>query len=225
MEFKCLARGDKSLCRPRGDRERRDRDHCVRLPVGVPDGMMSGAGERTFVPLLRAHDVGVILQSIFMMPLVHALGDILGRRWPNAQRTTVVAGIAALTLTILSLVLSIAGVLSGQLFMIWQGMLGAWLIVVCRLVSDTFSRGLRRFGTVVGVGLLIVAVFPIGYLIFVDPHLGPVPWDYEGPAGTEKANDILHTILGIGGFLGVATLPIWTALMGRRVLKMGAAAR
>lgn len=176
--------------------------------------MGSGAGEHTFVPLLRTHDVGVILQSLFMIPLVLTLGGMVGR-------PTVAVGVAALSLTALSLVLSIANVLSGQLFMLWQGLLGAWLIAVSRRQSSILSRGLARFGTVVGLGLLIVAVFPIGYFLFVDPTLGPLPWGYEPPPGTEEANDILHAILGIGGFIGVATLPVWTALAGRRLLTLG----
>ena len=182
--------------------------------------MMSGAGEQTFVPLIRTHDIGVALQSLLMLPLVLALGDIVRQHAPDKQGRTVVVGVAALALTTLSLLLNMANVLSGHIFMIWQGLLGSWLILVCRLVSGAFPRWLTRFGVVVGVGLLIVAIFPIGYLIFVDPSLGPLPWGYEGPPGTKTANDILHNILGIGGFLGIATLPVWTALVGWKLLKM-----
>ena len=71
----------------------------------------------------------------------------------------------------------------------------------------------------VGVGLMIAAVFPVGNFLFVYP-IGPLPFSYEPPAGTERANEILHNILAIGGFLGVAPLPIWTALVGRKLLKM-----
>ena len=106
--------------------------------------------------------------------------------------------------------------------MLLQGLLGIWLIVVNRLVSGAFSRGLRWFGTVVGVGLMIAAVFPVGNFLFVDPTFGPLPFNSEPPAGTERANQILHNILAIGGLLGVAPLPIWTALVGRKLLKMGA---
>jgi hypothetical protein len=105
--------------------------------------------------------------------------------------------------------------------MLWQGLFGIWLVVVNRLVSDAFSRGLRWFGTVVGVGLMIAAVFPVGYFLFVDPTLGPLPFNSEPPAGTERANGILHDFLTIGGFLGVAPLPIWTALVGLKLLKKG----
>jgi len=182
---------------------------------------ISGGDEQACRPLITTHDVGVLLQSLFLIPLVLTFGDIVGQRSPSARRSTVAVGIAALALTILSLLLIIANLLAGPFFMLWQGVLGIWLIAVNRLVSDTFSRGLRWFGTVVGVGLMIAAVFPVGNFLFVDPTFGPLPFNSEPPAGTERANEILHNILTIGGFLGVAPLPIWTALVGRRLLKMG----
>ncbi len=98
--------------------------------------MISGGNEQASRPLINAHDVGVLLQSLFMIPLV------------------------------------------------------------------------------VGVGLLIASVFPVGNFHFVDPTLGPLPFSYEPPAGTERANDILHNILAIGGFLGVAPLPVWDRARG-----------
>jgi hypothetical protein len=182
---------------------------------------MSGASEQTFVPLIRTHDVAVILQSIFLIPLVLTLGGIVGERSPGARRPIVVVGVAALSLMIISLVLITANLISDGFFMLFQGLLGMWLIGVNRRVSSVFPRGLTRFGIVVGVGLVIIAVFPIGFAIFVDPSLGPVPWDYQPPAGTEKADEILHNILVIGGFIGVATQPFWSAFIGRRLLKMG----
>ena len=182
---------------------------------------LSGANEQTFVPLVRTHDVAVILQSIFLIPLVLTLGGIVGERSPDARRTIVVLGVAALSLMILSLVLITANLISDGFFMLFQGLLGMWLIVVNRRVSGAFPRSLTRFGMVVGVGLAIVAVFPIGFAIFVDPSVGPVPWDYEPPPGTEKADAILHNILVIGGFIGIATQPFWSALIGRRLLTMG----
>jgi hypothetical protein len=182
---------------------------------------LSGANEQTFVPLVRTHDVAVILQSIFLIPLVLTLGAIVGERSPDARRPIVVLGVAALSLMILSLVLITANLISDGFFMLFQGLLGMWLIVVNRRVSGVFPRGLTRFGIVVGVGLAIVAVFPIGFAVFVDPSVGPVPWDYEPPPGTEKADAILHNILVIGGFIGIATQPFWSALIGRRLLTMG----
>jgi hypothetical protein len=88
-------------------------------------------------------------------------------------------GIAALALTSFSLLLIIANVLAGPFFMLWQGLLGIWLIVVNRLVSGVFSRGLRWFGMVIGVGLMIAAVFPVGNFLFVESTFGPLPFNAE----------------------------------------------
>ncbi len=76
-------------------------------------------------------------------------------------------------------------------------------------------------GIVCGVGLVLVAAFPIGYGMFVDPAMfhGPITDNTSEPPGTETANGILHVVLLIGTFMGVATYPIWAALVGRRLLR------
>ena len=130
--------------------------------------MISGGDEQTCRPLITTHDVGVLLQSLFMIPLVLTFGDIVGQRSPGARRSIVAMGVAALALTMVSLLLIVANVLAGPFFMLLQGLLGIWLVVVNRLVSGAFSRGLRWFGMVIGVGLMIAAVFPVGNFLFVD---------------------------------------------------------
>ncbi len=164
--------------------------------------MISGSDEQTCRPLITTHDVGVLVQSLFMIPLVLSFGGIVGQRSPGARRSIVATGIAALVLTTLTLLLIIANVLAGPFFMLWQGLLGLWLIVVNRLVAGAFPRGLRWFGTVVGVGLMIAAVFPVGNFLFVDPTFGPLPFNRDPPAGTERANEILHNILSHRGVPG-----------------------
>ena len=75
---------------------------------------------------------------------------------------------------------------------------------------------------VVGVGLLLVGIFEVGYAIFVSPiglliPAAPIE-DLEIPVDT-TANIILHNILVIGSFMGVLTLPIWTIILGRKLLR------
>lgn len=82
---------------------------------------------------------------------------------------------------------------------------------------------LRWFGIMVGFGLALVGIFPLGYAIFVDNiilHI-PVPSDeviQKIPVDT-PANVFLHQIIWIGSFMGVLTLPIWTILIGVRLLR------
>ena len=90
--------------------------------------MVSGGDEQTSRPLITTHDVGVLLQSLFMIPLVLAFGGIVGQRSRGARRSIVAMGIAALGLTIFSLLLIIANVLAGPFFMF------------CRACSDLAHR-------------------------------------------------------------------------------------
>src|SRR5262245_65818698 len=75
--------------------------------------MISGADEQTCRPLITAHDVGVLLQSLFMIPLVLTFGAIVGQRSPGARRSIVAVGGAALALTALSLLPHLRNVLAG----------------------------------------------------------------------------------------------------------------
>ena len=56
-------------------------------------------------------------------------------------------------------------------------------MIVNRRLSSVLPRGITRFGTVVGFGLLLVGTFPLAYGIFVDPIglRGPVPPGYPNP--------------------------------------------
>lgn len=181
--------------------------------------MISGGSEQTCIPLLRTHDAGVILQSLFMIPVALALHRMSSQHSPGVNRTTVAAGVTALSLVVVGLLLEFVNVLGSGLYMVPQGLLGVWLIVVNRHLSAMLPRGIRWLGTLVGIGFVLVATFPIGYAIFVDPRLGPIPFDYQPPKETDKANAILHNVLVIGSFMGVATYPIWAMLVGRRLLR------
>lgn len=183
-------------------------------------GRAAGGVERAWEDLVRIHDIGVILQSIFMIPVVLALHSLGRQRSPGVSRATVALSVAALSLVVLFLLLIFANVVWDVLYMIPQGLLGVWLIVVNRLLSSTFPRSLTRLGTVAGVGLVLVAAFPIGFGIFVDPigFHGPVPFDFDPPQAN-TANAIVHMVLLVGSFMGVTTYPIWATLLGRKLLR------
>ena len=180
---------------------------------------ISGASEQICIPLIRTHDAGVILQSLFMIPVALALYRIGRQHSPGVSRGTVVVGVVALSLIVFCLLLIFINVLADEIYMIPQGVLGLWLILVSRSGSTVLSRSLRVLGTVVGIGLVLVAAFPIGSAIFVAPRIGPIPFDYQPPKGTETADGILHIVLLIGSLMGVATYPIWATLVGRRLLR------
>ncbi len=179
-----------------------------------------GAEESAWVILFRTHDWGVILQSLLMIPVVFALGAIGSQHSRGVSRATVAVGVAALSLIVLCLLLTFANVIADSIYMVPQGVLGIWLIVVNRLLPSVLPRSLRWLGIVCGVGLVLVAAFPIGYGMFVDSAIfhGPDTHAPE-PPGTETANSIVHNVLSIGTFMGVTTYPIWAALVGCRLLR------
>ncbi len=171
--------------------------------------------------LFRAHDIGVVLQFLLMIPLALGLQKLSRRNPPDIRKGTIAWGITAISFVVLLLILGDCKVVNDMFYMLPQGMFGAWLIVISLRLSGVLPRWLRYFGTVVGFGLVLVGtVFP-GLAIFVYPNMlkiPAVPVDAETFQRTE-INQILHLILDIGSMLGVVTLPIWTLLTGARLLR------
>lgn len=168
--------------------------------------------------LFRIHHVGVILQSLFMIPVAFGLYTLARQRSPSVSKATLAVGVVALSFIVLCALLFLAGVVADDLYTMPQGVLGVWLMVVNRRLSGVLPRGLTWFGAVVGFGLLLVGTFPLAYGLFVDPiglH-GPVPPNYPNPDTT--ANAIIHDVFFVGTVMGVWTYPIWTILLGRRLL-------
>ena len=183
----------------------------------------SAADQHTSHLLLRSHDVGVILQSLCLMPFALALDAIARQDSRGSSRATGAAGVCFLALIVVLMLLSLVKVVADVLYMIPQGAVGGWLIVACRQRANGLPRGLRRLGVLAGIGLILVTVFPIGYSLFVDPAIlhGPVSDDDPTPPGTERANVIVHIALAIGTLVGCSTYPIWAALAGRWLLLRG----
>lgn len=170
--------------------------------------------------MFRAHDIAVVLQFLLMIPVAFALHKLS----QGMSRATLAVGIGTLSFTVLLLLLAFVGIIADALYMFPQGIFGVWLIFVCWSMHGTLSRGLRWLGMLVGFGLMLVGTFPVGYIIFVDTLILQIPAvdaaNYPDP-DENTANQILHFILAIGSFMGVITLPFWTILLGRRLLREG----
>ena len=173
--------------------------------------------------LLRSHDAGIILQSLCLIPFALALDAMARRQLPGTSRVTVAAALTFFILIIVLMSLSFVKVVADVLYMIPQGAVGAWLIVVCRQPANGLPTSLRRLGFVAGAGLILISIFPIGYALFVDSAIlhGPVSDDDPTPPGTERADGIVHMALAIGTLIGCSTYPIWSALAGRWLLLRG----
>ena len=175
--------------------------------------------------LLRSHDVGVIVQSLCLIPFAFALDAIARRQTHGTSRVMVAAAVTFLILIVVLMVLSFANVVADVLYMIPQGAVGVWLITACLQHANGLPKGLRRLGIVAGVGLILISFFPIGYALFVDPAIlhGPISDNDPAPPGTERANGIVHMVLAIGTLIGCSMYPLWSALAGRWLLLREAA--
>ncbi|MCO5947361.1 hypothetical protein [Mucilaginibacter flavidus] len=180
-------------------------------------------GQNGTLPI-RVHDSCVILQFLFLIPVVIALFKLIQARSSDLSRAMLNAGVGALCFTILFLLLIFPKIMADTLYMFPQGIFGIWLIIACWRLQRIIPQWFRWFGIIVGVGLALVGIFPIGYAIFVDSvilHI-PAPSDAEmNKIPTETtANIVLHQFIYIGTFIGVLPLPIWTILTGIRLLRI-----
>ncbi len=174
--------------------------------------------------LIRSHDVCVILQFLLMIPVVFGLYKLSYQRSPGMNQVMLITGIGALSFTVLFLLLIFPKILNDTLYMFPQGVFGVWLIIVSWRMQGILSRGLRWFGMVVGFGLALVGTFPSGMAIFVPWYTIGAPPEIptvnsEVSAGVHLADIVFHQLLLIGTFIGVITLPLYTILLGTRLLR------
>lgn len=172
---------------------------------------------------IRVHDSCVILQFLFLIPVSIALFKLAREGTLRMTQAMLNVGIGALCFTVLFLLLIFPKILADTLYMFPQGIFGAWVIIACWRLKGLIPQWLRWFGVIVGLGLILVGIFPMGYGIFVDNIIFHIPAPSDEvmdkiPADT-TANIMVHLFLYIGSFIGVLTLPIWTTLIGIRLLK------
>ena len=170
--------------------------------------------------LANMHGVGLIVQFLFMIPVVIGLYSFSNQQLPGMSRITFIKGVVTIVFTILLLLLAFPKIVAAVLYMFPQGLFGLWLMIVCWRMKGRFSQGLRWFGIFVGLGLTLVGVFPLGYAIFVDKIMLQIPAASDEvvakiPANT--ANIIVHQFLFVGSFMGVLTFPFWAILLGIRL--------
>ena len=175
--------------------------------------------------MFKANQVGFILQLLLLIPAAAGLQKLSQQKSPGINRATLNVGIGALALAVVSLLLGIVSILPEGYFFTTLGMVGVWLIVVNWRLSRGNIRRIRWFGMTVGVGVLIFGSYAPIYAIFVDLVIFRIPAvdlaTYPEPP-MNFANTILHHyVIWIGSIMGLLPLPIWTLLVGRRLLRDG----
>jgi hypothetical protein len=220
IEIDFCRRHNTAKCRAVGDCERSDRD--TRLgPVADGSNDADNVDDLRRVDLFfRAHDAGVILQFLMMISLTVELGRLSQRNSPSLSQNSVVFGIVSILLVVLLLALGTLRLVNDMFYMLPQGLFGAWLALANVRLRSVLPPWLRYFGTVVGVGLILVGtVFP-GLATFVYPSMWKIPAvSVDNDTFQDSVvNRIFHLFLYVGSLLGVATLPVWTLITGWKLL-------
>ena len=172
--------------------------------------------------MANRHDGIVMLQFLLLLPVIIALQKVWLQRPPGMSKAMFRTGMAAACFTVLFLFLGLLKIMADVLYMFPQGIFGVWLIITCWRMRGLLPRGLCWFGIVLGFGLALVGLFPPYYAIFVDPiilSMPAAPDEAVAKIPISHANMIIHQVLWIGSPLGVLTLPFWTLLLGRRLLR------
>ena len=174
--------------------------------------------------MFKAHDVSVSIQFIFIIPVAFALYRLSQLQPPGISKLTLRIGVGAAFFTALFLILGVFLIVSDGLYSVPQGIFGVWMIVVCQRMQKVLSKGLSWFGRIVGLGLVITGMFFPLYAIFVSSTVLQIPAvDPADPANYPDRvtwiNQNLHYLLDAGSIMGVLTLPLWTILIGRKLLR------
>jgi hypothetical protein len=181
--------------------------------------LLRNSNEITGTLMSKIHDTVVIFQFLLMVPVVFGFRQLSRQQPPGIGKATLITGVTAICLVVLFLSVIFPKIVSEILYMIPQGIFGVCLAIINWRLKGVFSRGLRWFGIIVGLGLTLVGVFPIGFAIFINTAAIQIPPPPPIDFPITPANMILHQILWAGSVLGVLCLPFWTILSGRRLLR------
>lgn len=154
-----------------------------------------------------------------MIPLAYALCKLSQKTSTEISKPLFNFSIAAIFFTTLSLLLSFPKITTIVFYMFPQGIFGVWLILVNWRMKSMVHLALRWFGIIVGLGLVLVGIFVIGFAIFVNADAIKIPAPPMREYPITPANLLLHQILYFGSFMGVFTLPVWSILIGRWLLR------
>jgi hypothetical protein len=174
------------------------------------------ASRPVFMYLFTSHDAASIFQSLLLIPVALALYTLCRRRSPVASVASVTAGVTGLCAIAMLQSLRFVSIGPETLYMLPQGLVGVWLIVVNWRLSNTFPAHVTRTGIIAGVGLIMIAASLLGVIgYFGMGILSGVP-----PANDPQArlvNRVLHYNLDAGTWLGKPLYPIWALLIARRL--------
>ena len=181
--------------------------------------VLRNISEAEAIFISKFHDAFAVFQFAFMIPVASALYTLSQKTSAGTNKTVFNFGIASIYFTSFSLLLSFPKITTVVFYMFPQGIFGVWLMIVNWRMKQIMHPALRWFGIIAGLGLALVGTFVIGFAIFVSMDAIRVPAPPMKYYPETPANLFLHQILYTGSFMGVFTLPAWTILMGRWLLR------
>jgi hypothetical protein len=166
-------------------------------------------------------DAFVVAQALAMIPVTLGLYRLTARA--SGATSAIAVGLFAQAYLVITTSLIFTNTTSDMLYMFGIGLVGVWLFLVNRRALDLGSSRVMWTGRVAATGLVLVG---IGFLIYgalVAPAVFVRPLTIaEIDAQTlTPANLISHLCLAIGTLFGRVLYPIWTLLLGRRLLARG----
>jgi hypothetical protein len=177
----------------------------TQVDIYLETGVMPMAG----AILLFICVVGATVQALSMIPVAFTLDSLARERSGGLSRAILAVGVVALCLIVLLRLLPLASsAVSDILFMGPMGFLGAWMVVINRLLKGKISRGVRFTGVAAGVGFF-VAGCGFFFLGGIDSVMSPNAYAENLP---------FHYTLWFGAIPGFILFPIWAILLGRRLL-------
>ena len=168
--------------------------------------------------LFTTHDVAIICQSLLLIPAICVVHALYRQRSSAVSFASAVTSVTALSAIALLQSLRFADIGPDTLYMVPQGLLGVWLIIVNKCAKDILPPHVARVGMVAGLGLTMIAaslLTVIGYF-GVGALSGPIR---VGDSSARLVNRIVHINLDVGTFLGKPTYPIWVLLVAFTFLR------
>jgi hypothetical protein len=195
---------------------------CILLICAVV-GRGSGAlNQSQYVLMFDLHDAVSVLQFALLLPVVCRLFELSDPRAGEGGRGVLYVGVISVYLVVATLLLALPRVLSNGIYTVPQGVFGVWLVYMSWRMKTVFGWPLRGFGMVVGTGLLLFGLFLVGYVMLVStmPLRSPAASvEEQESVPFDEANTFLHQFIWLGALMGVYPLPVWTVLVGAKLLR------
>jgi hypothetical protein len=171
--------------------------------------------------LFRWQDGVVLVQALMMFPVSLGLRSLWPAQVGGTRSPLILAGLLSQAALAGVLLIRFADLTADLVYMIPQGLVGAWVIAFNVQTRGMLNKWVRWLGMIAGFGLLLVGAGALIYGVFVAPEMFVRPLtDAEIDAQTwTQPNIIAHICMAAGTLLGRALYPVWLLILGIILLR------